>query len=78
MNFDRNTVIGFVALAVLFIGYFFYTTREQQAYQREKAKQDSIIAAQKPKIDTSITRADALAADSFQRVKTAGGFGGGS
>ena len=34
MNFDRNTIIGFIVLAVLFVGYFFYTTKEQQAYQQ--------------------------------------------
>jgi YidC/Oxa1 family membrane protein insertase len=75
MNFDRNTIIGFVVLALLFIGYFFYTSKEQQAYQLEKARQDSIIAAQKPKIDTTVQQINAAAADSFNRVKTAGQFG---
>lgn len=42
MNFDRNTVIGFVLLAVLFFGYFWFNSREQQAAMREKARLDSI------------------------------------
>ena len=75
MNFDRNTIIGFVVLAVLFVGYFFYTTKEQQAYQREKAKQDSIALAHQPKPDSVAARRDSLAADSVARVSTAGGFG---
>lgn len=74
MNFDRNTIIGFVVLAVLFIGYFFYTTREQQAYQRQKAVQDSIAKANAPKVDSNTVRLDAQRADSFQRVTQAGGF----
>ncbi|WP_066402554.1 hypothetical protein [Flavisolibacter tropicus] len=49
MNFDRNTVIGFVVLAVLFFGYFFYTSKEQQAYQKEKARLDSIELLKHPK-----------------------------
>ena len=74
MNFDRNTIIGFIALAVLFIGYFFYTTKEQQAYQMAKARQDSIAAAQKPKPDTAALVRDSLAADSAARFDAAGGF----
>jgi YidC/Oxa1 family membrane protein insertase len=75
MNFDRNTVIGFIALAILFIGYFFYNTREQQAYQKAKAKQDSIVNANKPKIDVAAQKADSTKFDSLQNVTTAGNFG---
>lgn len=74
MNFDRNTIIGFVILALLFVGYFFYTTKEQQAYQFAKAKQDSIAAAHAPKRDMAAVRLDSLRADSMQRVGSAGGF----
>jgi YidC/Oxa1 family membrane protein insertase len=74
MNFDRNTIIGFVILAVLFVGYFFYTTKEQQAYQQAKARQDSIAAASRPKQDVNALRRDSLAADSVARVSAAGGF----
>jgi YidC/Oxa1 family membrane protein insertase len=47
MNFDRNTVIGFVLLAVLFFGYFWFNSREQQAAMREKARLDSIAGKTK-------------------------------
>jgi YidC/Oxa1 family membrane protein insertase len=74
MNFDRNTIIGFVVLAVLFIGYFFYTNREQQAFQKQKAIQDSIARVNAPKTDTATQRLDAQRADSFQKATQAGGL----
>ncbi|RYY90554.1 MAG: membrane protein insertase YidC [Chitinophagaceae bacterium] len=62
MNFDRNTIIGFVCLALLFLGMFFYTSREQKAYQVQKARQDSINNAHKPKADPVAVRRDSAAA----------------
>ncbi len=60
MNFDRNTVLGFVILALLFFGYFFYTNKEQSAYRKQKEEQqkkelavkDSIDKINKPKQDS--------------------------
>ena len=48
MNFDRNTVMGFIVLALLFGGYFWWTSKEQAA-AREK-KQDRIITRQGQKL----------------------------
>ena len=76
MNFDRNTIIGFIVLAILFVGYFFYTTKEQQAYQLAKQREDSIARANRPVIDSTTVTLDSLAADSIDRVATAGGFQG--
>lgn len=76
MNFDRNTIIGFIVLAVLFAGYFFYTTKEQQAFQKQKAKQDSIALASRPKPDAVVQQQDSLRTDSAARVSSAGGFSG--
>ena len=45
MNFDRNTIIGFILLAVLFFGFFYYTNKQQAALQKQKATQDSIAHA---------------------------------
>jgi YidC/Oxa1 family membrane protein insertase len=43
MNFDRNTIIGFVLLGLLFFGYFFTTTREKHEYEaQQKIVADSI------------------------------------
>ncbi len=74
MNFDRNTIIGFIILAILFVGYFFYTSKEQQAYQRYKAQQDSIANLNKPKTDTVAFRQDSLRADSIAAITKSGGF----
>lgn len=42
MNFDRNTIIGFILLAILFFGFFIYTNKQQAALQKQKAREDSI------------------------------------
>jgi YidC/Oxa1 family membrane protein insertase len=74
MNFDRNTVIGFIVLALLFGGYFWWTSKEQSAYRAQKARQDSIAKANAPKIDTAISKIENAKNDSIAKVKTAGGF----
>src|SRR5688572_1317393 len=74
MKFDRNTVIGFVVLAALFFGYFFYNNQEQSAYRKEKAKQDSIALAKQPKIDPQVQKADSARADSIDKVQKGGQF----
>lgn len=76
MKFDRNTVIGFVVLAALFFGYFYYTNQEQAAYRKEKARVDSIANAAKPqpKLDTLAQRIDSARADSIDKFARAGQF----
>jgi YidC/Oxa1 family membrane protein insertase len=73
MNFDRNTIIGFVALAVLFLGYFLYMNKEQRAFQEAKAveqrKKDSI---DRLKVDPAVAYRDSLRTDSFQKASQAG------
>lgn len=53
MKFDRNTVIGFVALALLFFGYFYFNRQQQLAYEAEQRREDSIRRANLPSADTS-------------------------
>ncbi len=50
---DRNTVIGFVLLAVLFFGYFYYTRQGQLALEKEKQHQQDSLNRLNPKVDTS-------------------------
>lgn len=78
MNFDRNTVLGFVILAVLFIGYFYYNSREQVALKREQARIDSIANANRPRPDTAALKLEASRADSMGRVSNAGNFQSGA
>lgn len=74
MNFDRNTVIGFIALAVLFIGYFFYNSQDQQRVLKERARLDSIAKASQPKPDPLKQRQDSVRIDSQDRANSAGSF----
>ncbi|HEX2534481.1 MAG TPA: membrane protein insertase YidC [Chitinophagaceae bacterium] len=75
MNFDRNTIIGFVLLGLLFIGYFFYIGNEQRNAQVAQAKKDSAERARRPKVDSAALRLDSLRADSVQKASAAGQFG---
>ena len=75
MKFDRNTVLGFVILAALFFAYFFYTNREAvDAYRKQKAIEDSIANASRPKIDTVAMKMDSAKADTVNRLTNAGDF----
>ena len=58
MNFDRNTVIGFIVLGLLFFGYFYFNNKEQHRYAVEKNRIDSTKRAQDSikRYQDSITR----------------------
>ncbi len=51
---DRNTIIGFGLLAVLFFGYFYYTSKGQHELEKQKIHIQDSLNKLKPKIDTSI------------------------
>jgi YidC/Oxa1 family membrane protein insertase len=78
MKMDKNTVIGFGLMFVLFIGYFWYSNRqfaESQAW--EKHKKDSIArveAVRKPVIDKAAAYQDSLRTDSLSKSQAAAGF----
>ena len=76
MNFDRNTVIGFVVLASLFFGYFYFINKEQSANRQKKSIEDSIASSQKPKpiIDTVAEKKMAATNDSIAKVSSAGQY----
>ncbi len=89
MKLDKNTVIGFSLLLVLFIGYFWYNASqrnealakaEDKQKEVEKARKDSIA-----KVEAAITpeqrnamRLDSLKRDSLNRLSVAAGFGAGA
>jgi YidC/Oxa1 family membrane protein insertase len=80
MKFDKNTIIGFSLLAVLFIGFFWINSRDQKAYQakqlKENARLDSIAKTQQPKVDPVVAKIDSAKADSANRISKAGNFQG--
>ncbi|MCX8018988.1 MAG: membrane protein insertase YidC [Chitinophagaceae bacterium] len=81
MNFDRNSVIGFILMGILLIGYFIVTNKEQAAYQKmkaeeqkkEKARLDSLKAKNKPLEDSIAGIQDSLfrKQNSFQKFAIA-------
>lgn len=80
MKFDRNTVLGFIVLAILFFGYFWYNNQEQARFLADKKKfddvqrvkdstkraQDSIIRFRSnPPVNPTATQQQSTAADSI-------------
>ena len=80
MKFDKNTIIGFSLLAVLFIAFFWINSRDQKTYQaqqlKERARLDSIAKIQQPKVDPVVAKIDSAKADSANRISKAGNFQG--
>lgn len=80
MNFDRNTIIGFVLMMALLFGYIFFTQRQQQALQTEKQHTaDSLAkveAARKKIVDTTAQNQQQVKIDSAQNKQAEGGFTG--
>ncbi len=78
MNFDRNTIIGFVAMMVLLFGYIFFTQRQQGALEAEKQRAaDSLAkveAAKRKLIDTAVAKQQAAVQDSAIATQAAGEF----
>ena len=72
MKFDRNTVLGFVVMAALFFGYFFFINKEQSGMRKEQARIDSIKNANKPKLDTAVQRLDSAAAVALRKSAQSG------
>jgi YidC/Oxa1 family membrane protein insertase len=74
MQIDRNSVIGFVLLALLFFGFFYFTQQGQrEARLKEQTVKDSLAKLQ-PKIDPQLVKIDSLRRDTIQRLQSAGGF----
>lgn len=64
MKFDRNTIIGFLLLGILFIGYFVVINKDQKATQKKRAE---ALAVQAQK--DSAENAKRIIADSANRRK---------
>ena len=74
MGFDRNTIIGFVLLGILFMGYFWYVSSNQKEAMLLKQQQEDSIAALKPKVDSVKWRADSVAIAQQRDSISAGNF----
>ncbi len=71
---DRNSLIGFLILALLFFGYFYYTRQGQLAYEKEQKHITDSLNRLKPKPDTSALRT--INKDSLEKVQHQAAFQG--
>jgi len=78
MKFDRNTVIGFLVLGVLFVGYFVYNNQQRKTYEAKHAREvfikDSTEKANRPPVDTLALQKDSVHNDSAQKIAREGNF----
>jgi YidC/Oxa1 family membrane protein insertase len=78
MKTDKNTIIGFVLLGILFFTFFWYTNRQQQSILTEKKRlADSTALADLNKIkpvDREAARLDSLRRDSLNKMAASGNF----
>ncbi len=78
MKTDNNTVIGFVLIGIIFIGYFWFTSRQQQAALLIQKRQEDSIARVKaltaPQLDPAVARLDSIKRDSLNNLAAAGNF----
>lgn len=74
MKADKNTIIGFVLLGILFFAFFWYTNKQQQGVLADKQhKEDSIArvnAAKVKPIDTAVAKVE----DSLGKAAISGNF----
>jgi YidC/Oxa1 family membrane protein insertase len=78
MKSDKNTLIGFVLLGILFFSYFWYTNQQQTALVAFKKQQEDSIAKAQAKLakpqDVVAAKIDSLQRDSIAKIATAGNF----
>jgi len=68
MKLDKNSVIGFVLLALLFFGYFYFTRQGQLELERKQKEMQDSIARVTPLKDTSSPIVQAALPDSLQKA----------
>jgi YidC/Oxa1 family membrane protein insertase len=71
---DRNTVTGFVLLAVLFFGYFYYSRQGQLSIEEQKQHIQDSIDRLKPKTDNNVGKINSIRTDSSFKLAASGSF----
>ncbi|MBX3255478.1 MAG: membrane protein insertase YidC [Chitinophagaceae bacterium] len=74
MQFDKNAVIGFVLLGLMFIGFFYFTRQGQLDIERERKHTQDSIAALQPKVDSNLHKQEAAQREIREKVADAGQF----
>jgi len=74
MGMDRNTVIGFILLALLFFGYFYYTSQGEKALEKQKLHIQDSLNRLKPKVDTTLKMGSAFDSSNAKRDSSIAGI----
>ena len=65
---DKKTILGIVVVAVLFLGFAYFNTKQQEKYQQEmaawQAYQDSVAAVSRPAVPAADGAAESAVAAS--------------
>ncbi|WP_295916589.1 hypothetical protein, partial [uncultured Alistipes sp.] len=60
---DKKSILGIVVVAVLFLGFAYFNTKQQEKYQQEMAEwqayQDSVAKASRPAVPAADAAANA-------------------
>lgn len=68
---DKNTITGFILLALLTVGYVFYSSKEQAKIEKERAVVEAIAKVNE---NDTITKIDSALVKSQQLAETLGNF----
>ena len=74
MQFDKNAILGFVLLAVMFLGFFYFTRQGQLDVEKQKRHIQDSLAMLQPKADSNVVRADSVHLATQTKVAAAGQF----
>lgn len=74
MQFDKNAILGFVLLAVMFLGFFYFTRQGQLDVEKQKRHIQDSLAMLQPKADSNVARADSIHLATQTKVAAAGQF----
>ncbi len=75
MGFDKNTIIGFSLIGVLLVAMMVINNNSKVAFEKQQKLIADSIALLKPKVDTTLTKIDALKADSLKLAGETKGIG---
>ena len=74
MQFDKNAILGFVLLALMFLGFFYFTRQGQLDVEKQKKHIQDSLAVLQPRVDSSVARADSVQLATQSKVAAAGQF----
>lgn len=74
MQFDKNAILGFVLLALMFLGFFYFTRQGQLDVERQQKNIRDSLALIQPKVDSNLVREDSVQRVTQTKIAAAGQF----